>query len=131
MSAEVRKEIVAQIKTDNPTFTVLDYPSGAPLNLSEGKVWISVYREGFDVNTNATSITHNLKALIITSKSSSSKAEDELDAAVDKLMLSLERLPDVYWQSAKRTVVADKFDGYEVTLIAVRKQVYKSQLVTS
>jgi hypothetical protein len=131
MSANARKDVVAQIKADNPTFTVHDYPATAPLNLANGKVWVSVYREAFEVNGNATSITHNLKALIITSKSSSTKAEDELDAAVDKLMLSLERLPDVYWQDAKRTIVAEKFDGYEITLTAVRQQIYKSQLVTN
>ncbi|MFC8038625.1 hypothetical protein ACFUOZ_04660 [Paenarthrobacter sp. NPDC057355] len=126
-----RKEVAEQIKADNSAFTVLDYPATLPLNINNGKVRVSVYRTSFEVNDNNSQITHNLKVEILISRASSAQAEDELDAVVDKVMLSLERMPDVYWQEAKRYTESEKFDAYEISLIAIRKQVYKSQTLSS
>lgn len=126
-----RKEVAAKIKADNPTFIVHNYPVAAPENIPTGKIFVSVYRDGFTVNDSNSQITHNLKALVVIPKQGTAIAEDELDAAVDKVMLSLEALSDVFWQGAVRTVVAEKFEGYEITLQALRPQVYKSQLLTT
>jgi hypothetical protein len=126
-----RKDVAAKIATDNPTFIVHDFPIAAPENIPAGKVFVSVYRDGFAVNDSNSQITHNLKALVVTPKKGTAIAEDELDAAVDKVMLSLEALSDVFWQGAVRTVVAETWEGYEISLQAVRAQVYKSQLLTS
>jgi hypothetical protein len=130
MSA-ARKDVAAKIKADNPTFIVHDFPVSAPENIPAGKTVVSVYRDGFSVDANNSQITHTLKALVVIAKKGTAAAEDELDAAVDKVMLSLEALPDVYWQSAERTVVAETWEGYEISLQAIRAQVYKSQLLTS
>lgn len=126
-----RKDVAAKIKADNPTFIVHDYPVSAPENIPAGKVFVSVYRDGFTVNGSNSQITHTLKALVVIPTKGTATAEDELDAAVDKVMLSLEALSDVFWQSAVRTVVAETFEGYEISLEALRPQVYKSQLLTT
>lgn len=126
-----RKDVAAKIAADNPTFIVHNFPVSAPENIPTGKVFVSVYRDGFSVNDQNSQITHNLKALVVIPKKGTAIAEDELDAAVDKVMLALEALKDVFWQSAERTVVADTWEGYEISLQAIRPQVYKSQLLTT
>ena len=126
-----RQDVAASLKADNPTFLVHEYPKSAPDNVPAGKVWINVYRESFSVNDSNSQITHFLKVLVITPKSDSAVAENELDAAVDKVMISLEKLSDVYWQEAQRTIIADKYQGYEISLEAIRPQVYKSQILTA
>jgi hypothetical protein len=130
MSA-ARKDVAAKIKADNPTFIVHDFPVSAPENIPTGRVYVSVYRDGFSVDNSNSQITHNLKALVVIPKKGTAAAEDELDAAVDKVMLSLEALSDVFWQSAERTIVADTWEGYEISLQAIRAQVYKSQILSS
>jgi hypothetical protein len=130
MSA-ARKDVAAQIKTDNPTFIVHDFPVAAPENIPTGKVFVSVYRDGFSVDNSNSQITHTLKCLVVIPKKGTAAAEDELDTAVDKVMLSLEALPDVYWQKADRTVVAETWEGYEISLEAIRPQVYKSQILSA
>jgi hypothetical protein len=126
-----RKDVAAKIRTDNPTFIVHDFPVSAPENIPTGKVFVSVYRDGFSVDNSNSQITHTLKCLVVIPKKGTAAAEDELDAAVDKVMLSLEAMRDVYWQTADRTVVAETWEGYEISLQAVRAQVYKSQILSS
>jgi predicted RNase H-like nuclease len=126
-----RKDVADKIRTDNPMFKVHDFPLSPPENLATTTVWVNVYREGFSVNDSNSQITHALKATVVTAKKGTAAAEDELDAAVDAVMLSLEALPDVFWQSAQRVVIGDSWEGYEITLTALRAQVYKSQILTS
>ncbi|TSE15402.1 hypothetical protein B1A87_005245 [Arthrobacter sp. KBS0703] len=120
-----------QIKADNPGFIVTDFPVSAPENIPAGKVSVNVYRDGFSVNDSNSQITHSLKVLVTVSKKGTAAAEDELDAAVDAVMLSLEAMRDVYWQEAQRTIVAEQWEAYEISLQAVRPQIYKSQLLTA
>lgn len=130
MSA-ARKDVAAQIKADNPTFLVHDFPVNDPENIPAGKVFVNVFRESFSVNDSNSQITHNLKVVIATPKKMTSAAEDELDTALDALMLSLQRLPDVYWQDARRLTLGDSFPAYEITLVAITAHVYKSQILTT
>lgn len=126
-----RQDVTAQIKADNPSFLVHPFPLSAPENIPAGKVWVNVYRERFEVADNNSQITHFLKVLIVTPKRGTAAAEDELDNAIDAVMLSLEKMRDVYWQEAQRTIVGEKWDGYEVSLQAIRPQIYKSQILTA
>lgn len=126
-----RKDVAAKIKADNPTFIVHNFPVSAPENISAGKTVVHVYRESFAVNDSNSQITHFLKCIVITPKKGTAVAEDELDAAVDKVMLSLERLNDVYWQEATRDVINDQWEAYTISLQAIRPQTYKSQILTT
>lgn len=130
MSA-ARKEVAAKIKADNPTFVVQDFPVSAPEHIPAGKTVVHVWRESFSVNDANSQITHNLTAWVIVPKKGTAAAEDELDAAIDAVMLSLEAMRDVYWQEAQRTTVADKWEAYTVSLQAVRPQTYKSSVLTA
>lgn len=125
----VRQEVADKLLADNPKFIVKAHPVSAPENIPAGKVWINVYRESFKVADNNGHITHFLSVSVAIPKANSVDAENELDAAVDAVMLSLESMKDVYWQEAKRTIL-DKFESYEISLEAVRPQIYKSQLLT-
>lgn len=127
----VRSEVAAKLKADNPTFTVKAHPVSAPDAIPTGKVWINVYRESFKVADSNGYITHNLKVSVAIPKTNSEAAENELDAAVDAVMLSLESMNDVFWQEATRNILGDKFEAYEISLQAVRPQIYKSQLLTN
>lgn len=126
----VRKEVAAQIKAENPTFLVYDYPVSDPENIPAGKTWVSVIRDRFEVADNNGQITHYLTVVIATSTTMTAQAEDEIDTAVDALMLTLERFDDVYWKSADRKYLG-KFPAYEISLEAIRAQVYKSQILTA
>lgn len=125
------QDVAAQIKADNPTFILHSYAASDPEGIPAGKVWVRVYRERFEVNASNSQITHFLKVDVVIPNKFSTTAEDLLDSAVDDVMLSLERLTDVYWQNATRTIVREKFEGYEISLEAIRPQVYKTQILTA
>ncbi len=126
----VRKEVADQIKADNPTFIVHDYPVNDPEGIPAGKTWVSVIRDRFEVADNNSYITHHLTVVIATDTAMTAQAEDALDAAVDALMLTLERFDDVYWKVADRKYVKT-FPAYEISLEAIRPQVYKTQILTA
>lgn len=127
----VRQEVADKLTADNPTFIVKAHPVSAPSGIPAGKVWVNVYRESFVVADNNGHITHNLKVTVAIPKQNSDVAENELDAAVDAVMLSLESMNDVYWQEATRDILGDTFESYTISLQAIRPQVYKSQLLTN
>lgn len=126
-----RQEVAAKLKADNPTFIVHEYPVSAPPSIPTGKVFINVYRERFQVADNNGYITHYLKVSVAIPKQNSDVAENELDAAVDAVLLSIQAMPDVYWQDATRDILGGKFEFYEITLQAIRPHIYKSQILTS
>ena len=127
----VRQEVADKLSADNPTFMVKAHPVSAPDGIPAGKVWVNVYRESFVVADSDGYITHNLKVSVAISKANSDAAENELDAALDAVLHSLQPMPDVYWQEATRIILAEKYDAYEITLQAVRPHVYKSALLTN
>lgn len=126
-----RKDVADQIKADNPAFIVHPFLASDPENIPAGKVWVRVYRESFSVNDSNSQITHFLKATVIIPNKNSAAAEDQLETAIDAVMLSLEKLTDVYWQDANRVIIRDQFEAYEISLQAIRPQVYKSQILTA
>lgn len=127
----IRQEVADQLKADNPTFIVKTFPDRAPDNIPPGKVWVNVYRERFEVAANDGHITHFLKVSVAIPQTNSEDAEDELDAALDAVLLSIQRMPDVYWQTATRDILGGKYESYEITLEAIRPHVYKSQILSA
>ncbi|RNL52736.1 hypothetical protein [Arthrobacter oryzae] len=90
-----RQIIADQLKADNPGFIVKAFAASAPDNLGKGKAQVSVYRDSLRPNQN--SLDSTLKVQVIANAGSTIAAEDDLDAALDQVILSLERIPGVNW----------------------------------
>lgn len=124
MSA-VREKIADQIKADNSAYIVKAFPASPPDNLGAGKVQVTVFRSTLTPEKN--NLTHDLEIVVITGASNITLAsEDALDAALDQILLSLERIPGVLWTSASREVFEEKFNGYKVTVQTQSPNVYKT-----
>lgn len=118
----VRAQIAAQIKADNPGYGVVAYGVVAPDNLGAGKVRVSVFRKSLDIGTNR--LTHNMIIQVVAAGTTLA-AEDNLDAVLDQVILSLGRMPGVIVTSADRVVHGDTFIGYDITAEAVSTDVYR------
>lgn len=127
----VRQEVADKLSADNPTFIVKAHPVSEPENIPAGKVWINVYRERIEVAPNDSHIIHHLKVSVVIPKKNSEAAENELEAALDAVLYSLQALPDVYWSDAQRQILGASYESYEITLHAARSNVYKTQFLTA
>ena len=119
-----RQIIADQIKADNPDFIVKAFPVQAPDNLGKGKPQVIVYRESIKPNQN--SLESTLKVQVICNAGYTIAAEDELDAALDQVILSIERIGGVLWTEATRAEFDEKYFGYELAVTLSSPNVYKS-----
>lgn len=119
-----RQLIADQILADNPDFIVKAFPASAPTALGKGKAQISVFRESIKPNQN--SLESSLKIQVVCNAGYTIAAEDDLDAALDQVILSIERFPGVTWTEATRAVFDEKYFGYELTVTLSSPNVYKS-----
>lgn len=119
-----RQIIADQIKADTPAFIVKPFPASAPDNLAKGKAQVSVYRQSIKPNQN--SLESSLTVEIMTNAGTAISFEDDLEAALDQVILSIERIPGVLWTEAVRTIFDEKFFGYQVTVSLSSPNVYKS-----
>lgn len=117
-----REQIAAQIKTDNPSMSVIAYGASAPENLGAGKVRVSVYRTRLDVTAH---LTHVMQVEVIVAGVGTAKAEDDLDAALDKTLASLQRMDVIRVTSAERAIFDDKFIGYTINAEVDSVDVYR------
>lgn len=117
-----RAKIAAQIKTDNPEFSVVAYGAEAPDNLGRGKVRVSVYRTRLDVSTH---LTHVMQVEVIVAGVGTAKAEDDLDAALDETLKSLQRMDVIRVTSAERAIFDEKFIGYTINAEVDSTDVYR------
>ena len=120
----LREKVATQIKTDNPDFTVKAFMASAPDNLGANKVHVAVWREALEPNQ--LNLGHNLTAEVLMKVANTLKGEEALDAALDEVLLSIERMPGVLWTSADRAVFDDKFVGYKVSIRITSPNVYKN-----
>lgn len=107
----IRKQIADKIKADTPTLDV--YPFGYdPDELRTPAV--AVFRE--TVSQEVGSLGHGFIVQIFTPNSYATEdVEDLLDTLLDNVLLSLRRLVTVEFKEAKRQVLADKFQGWEIS----------------
>lgn len=124
----VRAQVAAQIRADNPTWTIRDHAASAPDSLGRGRVFASVSRTTLVPHADAFALTHNLRIEVMV-PSTSASAEDDCDAALDKALLSLERINGLRWTNAERAVFDGKFFGYQITASADSKNVYREQVL--
>jgi hypothetical protein len=125
----VREQIAAQIRADNGTFIVQGFPTGLPENMAgkgPKKTYVQVYRENLAPANNGTSLIHTLKVTVIVSKQNTEEAETDLEAALDLVLLSLERLAGIVYTSVDRVVLQDKYNAYEISVSCTSPNVYKN-----
>lgn len=125
MSADaVRQMIAAKVSEDNTGFIVKAFPVGAPENLAANRVFVSVYRETLTNAPQLAAVTEDLKVTVITPKSGTEAAENELEDALDAVLTSLQSLNYVKWSTAERAT-SGQFIAYEITLQANTENPYK------
>ncbi|MCZ9883717.1 hypothetical protein [Arthrobacter sp. B2a2-09] len=122
----VAEQVAAHIATDNPTFILKTYPTGAPENIPAGKVAVHVHRETLN-KASANVLGHALKiTLIIPGDIFSTANETRLEAALDDLLFSLESFPGLQWKSADRSTAGEKYaNAYEISAEASSVNVYR------
>lgn len=120
-----RQLIADQISADDPDIIVNAFPASAPTGIPTGKAFVSVYRESIKPIQN--SLESSLTVEIMTNAGTTIAAEDELDAVLNSVLLSIERIPGVVWTEAVRTNFDEKYFGYKVTVsIPNSPNVYKN-----
>lgn len=122
----IRGLIAEQIKADNAAYIVHNFPTSAPDNLVTGKVYVNVYRERL-INEPATAtVGQDLKCIVIVAKAGTEIAEDELENALYEVLVSINSVANVDWTDAERAIISEKYIGYEITLQAHTKNIFKS-----
>lgn len=125
----VREQIAEQIRADNPTFIVDAFPTSLPENMAAKglkKTYVQVFRESLEPTNNGTSLLHSLKVTVFVAKQHTEIAENDLDEALDLVLLSLERLAGIVYTSAIRDVLQDKYNVYEISVSCTSQNVYKN-----
>lgn len=112
----IRKQISDKIKADATAAGVLldAYPFGLdPKELKRPAV--AVFRE--TVGQEPASLEHGFIIQIFTPHSEATeKSEDALDTLLDTVLVALRRLAVVTFKEAKRQVLAEQFQGWEITV---------------
>ena len=126
----IRQQIADQIKADNAAFVVDTYPRSYPENLRAGGTYVQVYREAIR-HTSEDALTVDLKAVVLVAKQDGPKAEDDLEGALDQVLLSVERFPGASWSEATRVVLGDKWNAYEVSVTVGINNAYRTLALNS
>lgn len=125
----VRTHVADAIKADNPAFVVDPFPKVYPDNLATGRTYVQVYRETLTRAPEA--LGHALKVVVFVAKQGSAQAEDDLEGALDAVLLTIERMDGVQWSEASRVVLADAWNAYEVSVTVSSNNAYRSAILTS
>ena len=120
----VRGQVAAQITADNPAYIVKAFPAEGSVEVPAKKVQVNVYREALTPDQNR--LTHSLTVDVITGSGYSEVLEDQLEAALDQVLLSLERIPGIVWSTADRSVFGEKLNGYKIAVSCTSANFYKS-----
>lgn len=123
----VRAQVAAHIKADlTANYVVRDYPVASPDNISANKVHVSVYRTELSVTAQA--LTHTLEIDVLVG-GTNGPAEDNLDDALDDVLLSLQRMDGVTATSAQRMVFGESFIGYKIAADVASTNVYRAAVI--
>lgn len=121
----VAQLVADQVKADNPTFGVTGFPSSPPENIARGKTLVQVYRQSFEPTINGTHLAHTLEIVVFVAAQGTEKAELDLEASLDKVMLSLERFAGLTYSNVVRSVVGN-LNAYVITATTNTTNHYKS-----
>jgi hypothetical protein len=124
-----RQQLAAQIRTDNPTWIVKEYPD-EPSQVRKGKPVVSIWR-GSIVPAARQHLDHELTLHVYGSKVVDAAAENELDEILDAIMLSIERYEGARFVRAERRNLGDgAFAGFVITVNTYSKNVYREAVLT-
>jgi hypothetical protein len=123
-----RTLLAEQFTTDHPAHKVYAYPY-APKEIRANV--IAVWRT--DVGPHPTAaglLRHSLVINAYAGATIEERAEAELDDLLDDVLLSLQRVDGVTFDTAERSVFAESFQGWTVKCHCDSPNVYKSQVLT-
>lgn len=108
----VRSQVADGIAAAFTTARVLPY--GKQLdNIEPNRPVVMVFRDTVAPHAESRAVlTHTLVVWVLVA----STDEDDMDAALDSALGSLEYQEGVFWQTAERGVYADAFNGYRITV---------------
>lgn len=124
----LREQVAAQIAADNPTWKVWAYPD-APTNVAAGVPVVSVWREVMNAHPDspALALEHGLKINLYLSKTAGTAAELECDNALDAVMFSLQKMPNLRFVKATREAFRDgTLAGWQLEAAGTSKNPYRT-----
>lgn len=127
MIVSVRKLVADQIKLDNPDFVVKAFPANAPENAGR-KIFVHVYRDA--LNYSNTGLAHELNVDVVVNKQMDEAAQDQADAALDAVLLSLQRVEHIHWTRADLNIFDEKWLGYKIAGSSSSQDIYKSAILS-
>lgn len=127
--ATPRTTVADQIKLDNATFIVADYPT-LPENLGKARVHVAVWRTDIkSVPETPNVLEHPLTIQVVVPVTSGAIAESAADDALDAVLLSLQRIEGLSWSTAERSNFDDAFVGYQITASVFSSNIYRTAVL--
>jgi len=124
-----RTEVVARIKLDQPTWAVKGCP-WVPKQVAKDKPAVAVWLADLEPGTaRGVELQHNVTVNLYLAKTADEAAEDEAEAALDKLLTSLQRLGKVTWTKAERMVFDNVISGWQITCAAGSNDIYRQAVL--
>lgn len=129
--ATPRTTVADQIKLDNASFIVADFPT-LPDNLSRGQVHVAIWRTDVkSVPDTPNALEHPLTIQVVVPVTSGAIAENAADDALDAVLLSLQRIEGLSWSLAERSNFDEAFVGYQITASVFSSNVYRTAVLES
>lgn len=122
-----RGQVADAITAAQPLWDVHPYPF-VPKQISKARPVVCVYRTDLEPAENGT-LRHALTLNLYGAASVGAGAEDELDANLDEVMLTLQGLEGCVFDSASRQTFNDVIAGWQVTCHVKSHNVYKQQIL--
>lgn len=123
-TAPVRVQVAQQLRQDLPKWDVRSYPYFPP-NVSTRKPVVAVWRPDILPGDNSTQLRHPVTVNLYGSKTEGEAVENELDGLLDLVLLSLQRMDRLEWESAARTTWG-QLTGWQITGHMKTNNIYAS-----
>ena len=122
-----REQVADAIKAAHPLWDVRPYPH-VPKQVSPRRPVVSVFRTDLEPAEGGT-LRHALTLNLYGAASTGAGAEDELDANLDLVMLTLQAMPGVVFTTASRQTFEETIAGWQVTCHVKSVNVYKQTTI--
>lgn len=113
MTGQLRRLLADQIRQDVPGLKVFAYPL-VPTNVRPGREVVTVWREQFTPSGNGGTIGHRLAVNLIGAGTGTEQAEDDLDAALDRVCVAILATGKAQLGDPERQVFYEKYQGWHI-----------------
>lgn len=127
--ATAREQVAAQIKADNPTFAVDNYPN-EPQQVTNKKPYVDVFTTRIAPEGGETLLRHDIEVHVYVAQRGTEAAERQLEDARDDVLLSLQRIEHYQWEQAERSIFLEQYAGYKITGWVTSQNVYRQTVTT-